>query len=412
MRTAEGNSRVRRSRLPRHPRRVLLLLGSYYRANHDGIVRYAKEHHWSLDLSYIRVGQLKYTLRLDGIIGLITTPRDLEALRRLPRNIPLVDISAAWGTEALPDRTGARVPRVLYDTAAAGRIAARHFIERGFRHIAFFNQGNYWMERERRVTFKAAVEKAGLAFHELEHYRWMAEDHGATQGQANRVLQRLEKELGLLTKPVGVFCPSDDSAALLFHACEEAGLHAPEEVAILGCHNEPYVCDFAPIPLSSLDDNLEQLGYEAARLLDRLMDGKSPPRAPILVPPKGVVTRTSTDILAVDRVEVARALRYIWEHYTEPIQTGDVARALRLSRRNLVRLFQQVLGRGIGAEIARKRIERAKELLEKSGMKAWQVAEQSGFSSAEHLSKAFTRIVGEPPSVYRARRIQTASRKT
>lgn len=111
--------------------------------------------------------------------------------------------------------------------------------------------------------------------------------------------------------------------------------------------------------------------------------------------------RTSTDILAVPHVEVAKALRFIWENFSEPIQVEDVTAATNLSRRSLTRLFQQHLHRSVGSEIARKRIEHAQKLLTETDHKAWQIAEMSGFSSMEHLSKAFTRIVGQPPSTYR-----------
>jgi LacI family transcriptional regulator len=214
-------------------------------------------------------------------------------------------------------------------------------------------------------------------------------------------MQRLERELRRLPKPLAVFTSADDIAVLVMQACEEAGLHIPEEVAVLGCHNDVAVCEYAPVALSSVDEDLELQGYEAARVLDQRMDGMPAPAAPLIIPPKGVVTRTSTDILAVPRVEVARALRYIWEHYTEPIQIADVATAAHLARRSLTRLFQQHLGRSVGAEIARKRIEQAKQLLSATDLKAWQVAEQTGFSSMEHLGKAFTRVVGEAPSRFR-----------
>jgi len=88
-------------------------------------------------------------------------------------------------------------------------------------------------------------------------------------------------------------------AARLLRACDDAGVSVPEEVAVLGCDNDPMVCDYAPVPLSSVDNDWERAGYEGAKLPDQLMEGKRAPRKPILIPPKGVVTRLSTNILAV-----------------------------------------------------------------------------------------------------------------
>ncbi len=386
---------------PRRLRRVLLLLGAYSRGVHDGVARYAKEHRWTLDLSYVRGGQLKYTLRLDGILGLITNPRDMDVLRQLPQ-LPLVDTSAAWNRNVLSKQCGAPVGRVISDNAAIGRQAADYFIKRGFQHIALFNLGDYWMEQERRITFRAAVEEAGRTYHELKYYQWQSQESSDQTGfPEDEALLRLEQELKDLPKPVGILVPSDDYGVILLQACEEVGLHVPEELAILGCHNELQICETAPIPLSSVDENLELQGYEAARLLDQMMDGEPPPEAPVIIPLKGIVTRTSTDILAIEHVGVAKALRYIWEHYTEPIKVENVACAAHMSRRSLTRLFQTHLHRSVTTEISTKRIEFAKKLLLESDMKAWQVAEEAGFSSMEHLSKAFTRIVGCPPSIFR-----------
>jgi LacI family transcriptional regulator len=386
----------------RRARRVLLLLGNYYLEIHRGIARFAREAHWGLDTSHMREGIVDTSVgKVDGIVGLITRPRDLEALKQF-KDVPLVDLSAAWGTAALPDESGRDVPRVLLDNAAIGRRAAQHFIVRGFKHIALFNYGNFYLERERRTAFEAEVRQAGRVDHEIEYYRWQAEaPEGKSSGIAGWLMRRLGRELQNLPKPLGIFCPSDDSATRVLHACEDVGLRVPEEVAVLGCHNDELLCNSALVPLSSVDDDMELQGYEAARLLERLMNGETVPATPMLIPPKGIVTRTSTDIFAVPHREVAAALRFIWQHYTEPIQTINVAAAAGLSQFHLMRQFQAHLGRSIADEILRKRVEHAKRLLVETNLKAWQIAEASGFSSMVHLSTAFSRLVGQAPSHFR-----------
>lgn len=383
-------------------RRVLLLLGNYYQQNHLGIARFAREARWSLDISHMRTGEVyQHADRLDGIIGLITHQRDLDTLRRLPK-VPLVDISAAWGTEALPDQGGRAVPRVLYDNAGIARLAAEHFIGRGFKHIAQLNLGNYYMERERRSVFRATIEGAGRVFHELEYYQWLQQAVLTATGSAEaRAMKQLAGMLRKLPKPLAVFTSGDEIGVKVLLVCEEIGLGVPEEVAVLGCHNDPLICEFAPVPLSSVDDNLELQGYEAARLLEQLMDHGPAPDSPVIIPAEGVVTRASTDILAVPHREVARALHFIWQNFTTSIQVDDVANAAGLSRFHLMRLFHTHLGRSINDEITRKRVDRAKELLLQTNLKAWQIAEQCGFSGIVHLSTTFSRIVGQAPSRFR-----------
>jgi LacI family transcriptional regulator len=187
----------------------------------------------------------------------------------------------------------------------------------------------------------------------------------------------------------------------VMRACDHAGLSVPEEVAVLGCHNEPLVCDYAPVPLSSVDDDLERIGYEGAKLLEGLMDGKPAPREPILIPPKGVVTRASTNIMAVPDVKAARGLRFIWEHFREHIGAPEVGAAAGLSRSALDRSFLNHIGRSAAQEILHVRIEEAKRLLLETSLKAHEVAAQSGFSSIVHFSKAFHRVTGSRPSHFR-----------
>src|SRR6478752_8923503 len=180
----------------RRARRVLLLLGNYYLENHRGIARHARKAHWVLDTSYMRTGIVDASAgKVDGIVGLITRPRDLEALKHF-KNVPLVDLSAAWGTEALPDQNGLRVPRVLYDNTAIGRRAAQHFIVRGFQHIALFNHGNFYIERERRTAFEAEIRQAGRVVHEIEYHRWVEDAaQGKSPGMEGRLRRRLGREL-------------------------------------------------------------------------------------------------------------------------------------------------------------------------------------------------------------------------
>jgi LacI family transcriptional regulator len=131
------------------------------------------------------------------------------------------------------------------------------------------------------------------------------------------------------------------------------------------------------------------------------MDGEPPPREPIIIPPRGVVTRQSTDILAVPHVPTARALRFIWEHYRERIHAPDVAAAAGLSRRGLDHAFRQHLHRSVTEELTRRRVEHAKDLLENTDLKAYEVAEQSGFSGLVYFSRLFKQAVGTGPRAYR-----------
>ncbi len=388
-------------------RRVLLLLGVYHPQHHQGIARYAREAGWILDQGRVEGPDVAPVWwRGDGMITLITCPNHYAAFRVMPK-VPMVDVSRGWVTNAMPPRlraTGHGRPRVLQDNETIGRLAAEHFLERGFRHIALFNFGNWWMETERMPAFARTIRLAGAQFHEIPYYKHFSRQPTTAARLEPSAHRWLIESIRNLPKPAGIFAATDDLALDLLRTCGDAGVSVPEEIAVLGCDNGELICNFAPVPLSSVDPNLELQGYEAARLLDRLMDGKPAPAEPVLVPPKGVVTRQSTNILAVPHVPTARALRFIWEHYREPIQTPAIAAAAGMSRRGLERAFLKHLNRTVAEEITRLRVDHAKELLLNTEIKIYQVAERSGFANGMYFSKVFQQSTGELPSHYRRHR--------
>ena len=150
----------------------------------------------------------------------------------------------------------------------------------------------------------------------------------------------------------------------------------------------------APIPA-------ERIGYEAAALLDRLLAGARPPQQPLLLPPTRLVTRQSSDVVALDDADVAAALRIMRAHAHLPLCVADVLREVPVSRRALERRFRRALHRGLGDEIRRVHVERAKDLLASTELPVANVAERSGFSSSSHLCVVFRRDTGQTPTEFR-----------
>jgi LacI family transcriptional regulator len=178
-------------------------------------------------------------------------------------------------------------------------------------------------------------------------------------------------------------------------------LAVPEQVAVVGAENYLLAADAMHTPISSVDTNLEVLGYRGAALLDQLMAGKASPKDPIRVPAASLIARKSSDLLAVKHKGVANSLRFITEHCHEPISVKDLVGVAAMSRRGLHKAFLEQLGRTPGQELQRVRIQRAKRLLKESDHKMEVLASMCGYQSANSFCIAFKNATGMAPKQFR-----------
>ncbi len=363
---------------------------SYCRAILRGIKRYAQARpNWIFapvepDARGLR---LLKSLRPAGIIAHIYTSRLASALAA-PR-LPLVNVCGVL--------SNLRIPRVGLDDTAIGHAAANHFLDRGLRHFAFVGHLNHGYSIRRQAGFEDAIRRAGFR---VTNYH----ESSATfvpRGQLWSMDPRLLKWLASLPKPTGILACNDLWGAQISEACRQAGLVVPDHLAIVGVDNDDLLCELARPSLSSVAVPAEAVGYHASELLEQLMARGKPTREPILLPPGSVITRCSSDILSVSDPDVAAAIRVIRQHSHEPLRTGNVLEVVPVSRRSLERRFRRALGRGIGEEIRRSHIEKARNLLASTDLPMSEVARHSGFSESKHLSVAFKQEVGMTPSEYR-----------
>ena len=183
--------------------------------------------------------------------------------------------------------------------------------------------------------------------------------------------------------------------------CLDAGLRVPDEIAILGIGNDAFLCENQMVPLSSVEDDLERNGYEGAVLLEKLMDGAPPPREPVVVPCRGVRARRSTDTLAVESPVLRRALEIFAERLPNPPGMVQIAEEVGISRATLDRLFLRELGRPAHAELLRRRLERAKELLRGGALSVAEISAACGFCNPGYFAAAFARAEGVTPRRWR-----------
>lgn len=184
-------------------------------------------------------------------------------------------------------------------------------------------------------------------------------------------------------------------------ACRVLDIAVPEEVAVIGVDNAETFCELCDPPLSSVVPDAERIGFEAAALLDRLMAGDAPENSDLRIPPKSVITRQSTDVLAVEDADIALAVRFIREHACEGISAPDIIVHLPISRSALERGFRRFLGRSPQEEIRQVRLKRVKQLLAETDWPLARIAEATGYEHPEYLMVQFKRLVGQTPSQWR-----------
>jgi len=379
----------------RQVRRVALLIESsrnYGRGLLRGVSTYVQEHrYWSFlfrprDLD-MPVPSWLGRWDGDGVIARVDSLKMARALRQT--GLPVVDLRNS--VESI------RFPAVGPDNEAIARLATEHFLDRGFRHFAFCGmpRGRYRYMDQRRDHVRFHLKEVGLGLAEYE----------LSQGRGprgwDREQDRLAKWLAELPKPVAVIACNDDHGMHVLDACHRAEQRVPEDVAVLGVDDDQTLCTLCTPSLSSINVNLERIGYEAAALLDGLMAGGKPPKSIVEIEPRGLVVRSSTDVLATDDRDVANAIRFIREHACEGIQVSDVVRHVMISRSNLERRFRAVLGRPPGAEIRRVQLDRARELLTQTSLPLATVAERSGFHSLNYFFEVFHKSLGTTPARYR-----------
>lgn len=369
------------------PRKVALLIetsNAYARGLLRGIEAYVRKHRrWRIYLSEHGRGEVPPTwLRGwdgDGVIARIENPVIARALK--PLKIPMVDVSAA---RLLP-----QLPWFETDDAEFARLAAGHLLERGFAHFAFCGDDRFNWSRWRGEHFADRLRHAGHQCH--------AFPTPTRRTSADRIVDDIGRWLRRLPRPLGIFACYDLRALQVLDACRRLGVAVPNEVAVLGADNDDLLCDLADPPLSSIIPNAGRTGYEAAALLDRWMSGRRVPSGVHLIPPLGIETRQSTEVVAVADRHVAHAVRQIRARAGERVRVEEIARSAGVSRRLLESRFKKLLGTSPHAELVR-----VKKLLTETDLTLREIADRTGFQHVEYLSTLFKKKIGIPPGRYRA----------
>lgn len=368
-----------------YDRRIIRAVGSY-------VARHQCD--WSLYIEqdpFLRLPDLRAWAG-DGILANFDDRRITKAVSAV--NVPVVAIGGGYGYyEENPT-----IPYVRTDNRAIAVLAAQHLLDLGLRRFAFCSEppsrSNGWA-RERAGAFKEVLDNAGFP---CDVYTGRF-----TASRRWRVSQsELEHWVSNFATPIGLMACCDGRARHVMQACTAVGLRVPDDVAIVGVDNDDVLCELTNPPLTSIEQGTKRIGFEAARLLDIMMAGGTPEARYTTIPPEGLVVRQSTDTLATSDEDVARALRFIRRHATDPIAVTDVLEVARMSRSTLEARFREFLSRSIHSEIRRVQIDCARRLLSTTDLPIKEVVKRVGISSVQYFTALMRRQAGKTPGQIRA----------
>ena len=380
----------------RPPFRVALLIETtrtYSREILAGIRRYLAIHGpWCtfLELRALDSSPPRWlrTWKGDGILTRTFTPLMAQVVGET--GLPAVELRSI--------KFAGKRPFIGMDNAHTGRMVAEHFHACGYRNFATYGLATETFFEERIRNFRETALGLGESCASTEARSERVEDWERSQ-------QRLAAWVAGLPKPVGIFAANDQLGVHLLEACQRAGVGVPEEVGVVGAENEEALCSFATPALSSVRFDGDAVGYAAAGVLDSLMRGGQRPPKTLLIPPKGIVVRRSSDELVIHDALVARAVRMIREHAPAGIQVATLCQRLHASRSTLDRRMKASLGRTPKEEIARVRFREVERLLRETNLTVESIAELTGFIHPHYLHAAFKDLHGVTPGAFRVRHL-------
>ena len=329
----------------------------------------------------------------DGIIARVETKEIARAVSKT--RVPVVNVSASG--------LAPQYPSVISDSLGIATLAARHLMERGLKSFGYCGDARFQWSFQHGGNFEKVLIKAGYS---CEFYPSLSED----ALDWAREQQKISDWLYSLPKPVGIMTCYDIRGQQVLDVCRAIGLHVPDEVAVIGQHNDAVLCDLCDPPLSSVIPGAREAGHEAAALLYSMMQGQTVESKVHPIAPVGVATRQSTDVVAVDDPRLKRAARFMRDHVFEKVTVEDLVKVSGMSRTLLERQFKHSFGVSPYEQILTLKLNKAERLIVETKLSLAEISDKLGFSSPEHFNSTFNKRKGHPPGQLR-KHFKTARRK-
>ncbi len=363
----------------------------------NGVVRFIREYRklWQIDADIFFDNELPPNdidakWRGDGLIVFRCSEEEVKAWHQ--RGIPVVNVSAETQIEG--------VPNVLVDNYQMGKLAAEYLMGLGLRNFAFVGERARNYSARRFAGYQDTLESRGLTCQEIN----LPISQMPLSRKATNIHKRLNKAIGQLSFPIGVLVRDDLLAMNVLRSAQALGIHVPDEISLIGINDQSPFCQVAFPRLTSVMHPGELIGYRAAELLNRMINGEKV-NQDIVLRSSGVVERESTNVVAVQDELVAKAVKYIRQHAkTNALSVAELCRWLGVSNTTLRLRFKKMMGCSIKSEVDRVRLQEVRFLLTETHFSVQEIAFQLGFTLPEDLTRFFTRLEGMSPTQYRLSR--------
>jgi len=287
------------------------------------------------------------------------------------------------------------IPNITGDYLTTGRMAARFFIDRGFRNFGFFGFNDVCWSDERCDGFRREVEAAGFGG-SFYAYR-MQEIDMVWYYQQNRLREWLQS----LPKPVAIMACDDNQGSNLIEVCHGAGIRIPSEVSVMGVDNDESLCSLGSTTLTSIQMGIERGGWESAALVERLVADPSALVEDVVLKPVKIVERMSTAAFASQDQQILKALLFIHQNVRKKISVRDVMTEAALSRRLLERRFKDVTGKTLYEYITDQKLKCFAELLQDTDEQVVNIALSMGENDTKSIARRFKQRYGCTPVEWR-----------
>ena len=266
----------------------------YFGPSHTlvGIEHQANDMGYTLHLSLVREPKMSgveilhdmLSYHVDGIIWAVSdigNNRDWTEQEICNLNVPVVFLD----TRPCPNLSVVNI-----DNRRGGYLATKHLLDQGSQRIGLITGPlDWWSAQQRKAGWQDAIEEAGRPVEEtlLVEGTWSA-------ASGERGLRRLLEQH---PKVDAVFACNDQMALGALKATRELALQVPEDLALVGYDDVPEAPFFSP-PLSTVRQDLDELGRCAVRELGRLIDARQEEladveRRTILLQPELIVRASS-----------------------------------------------------------------------------------------------------------------------